>query len=63
MFRPIINENTARVVATCQNKILLLWYAITTKSPAMLWHVMSVKVTIAKKIPGLEIRTLNREKM
>ena len=37
--------------------------ACHSKSPAMLWHVMRVKMTIAKKIPGLEIMTLNREKM
>ena len=43
-----------------QNFVVMVCHS---KSPAMLWHVMSVKVTNAKKIPGLEIRTLNREKM
>ena len=29
----------------------------------ILWHGLSVKLNIAKKIVGLEIMTLNREKM
>ena len=29
----------------------------------ILWHVISVKLNIGQKIPGLEITTLNLEKM
>ena len=29
--RPVIKENTAHVVAACQNKILLLWHVISMK--------------------------------
>ena len=47
--RPDIKENTAHVVAACQNNILFLW------------RVLSMKLNIAKKIAGLEM-TLNRVK-
>ena len=47
--RPDIKENTARVVAKCQNNILFLW------------RVLSMKLNISKKIVGLEM-TLNRVK-
>ena len=48
--RPDIKENTAPVVAACQNNILFLW------------RVLSMKLNIATKIAGLEIMTLNRVK-
>ena len=47
--RPDIKENTACVVAACQNNILFLW------------RVLSMKLNIAKKIAGLEM-TLNHVK-
>ena len=38
--------------------------AKTTLTPVMmLWRVKSVKLNIVKRIEGLEIKTLNREKM
>ena len=48
-FRPVIKENTAHVVAACQNVSLL-------------WCVISMKLNIGKKITGLEIITMNHEK-
>ena len=38
MYRPVIKENTARVVAAHQNNVLLLWRGI------------SVKLNIGKKL-------------
>ena len=59
-IRSVIKENTTRVVVACQNNILLLR---CSKSHAMiLWLVMSMKLSSGKKIAGLEIVTLNREK-
>ena len=37
--------------------------ACNSKSTTILWHVISMKLNIAKKIAGLEIMTLNREIM
>ena len=51
LIRPAIKENTARVVAAHQSNVSLLW------------HVISVKLNIGKKITGLEIMTLNCEKI
>ena len=31
--RPVIKENTAHVVATCQNNVLLLWRVILNCTP------------------------------
>ena len=60
MRRPDIKENTVCVVAACQNSC----YVCDSKSSAMMfWHVMSMKLNIAKKIAGLEIMTLNCENM
>ena len=47
--RPVIKENTARVVANCQNSILL-------------WHEISMKLNIGQKIIGLQIMPLNNKK-
>ena len=49
--RPVIKENTVRVVAARKNNVLLLW------------RVISLKLNIGKKIAGLEIMTPNREKI
>ena len=49
--RPVIKENTVRVVAARENNVLLLW------------RVISLKLNIGKKITGLEIMTPNREKI
>ena len=51
------------MVATHQNNIVLLRGAILNCTPYYGMHVMSVKLNIAKKIAGLEIMTLNHEKM
>ena len=57
---PVIKENTAHEVATHQNNILLLWRTIYT---LILWCLIIVKLSIVKKIIGLEIMTLNHEKV
>ena len=49
--RPVIKENTVRVVAARKNNVLLLL------------RVISLKLNIGKKIAGLEIMTPNREKI
>ena len=60
--RPVIKENTTRVVAAFQKSFI----AMTCDSKLqtiILWHMISVKLNIGQKIPGLEITTLNLEKM
>ena len=56
--RPVIKENTAHVIAAHQIKDLLLW-CDSKLHTIILWHVISVKLNIGQKIPGLEITTLN----
>ena len=51
------------VVATHQNNIVLLRGAILNRTSYYGMRVMSLKLNIAKKIAGLEIMTLNHEKM
>ena len=53
MSRPVNKEDTARVVAAHQNKVLLLRCG----------RLISVNLKIGKKITGLEIMTLNCEKI
>ena len=56
--RPVIKENTALVVAC------VVSMACNSKSyTIILWHVISMKLTIGKKIKGLEKMTLNPEKI
>ena len=51
IVRPVIKENTTRVVVAYQVNVILLWC------------VINVKLNIVKKTAGLEIVTLNCEKI
>ena len=58
----MIKENITHVAAHQNNILLLMGH--DSKSHAMtLWCVISIKMSIAKKIAGLELMTLNSEKM
>ena len=60
-YRPVIKDNTP-VAASCQNNILLLWRDSKLLA-IILWHVISAKLNIGKKITGLEIMTLKKSSM
>ena len=57
IYRPVIKENTAHVVAACQNNILLLWHDSKWHT-IIFWFVISMKLNIGKKITGLEMKNL-----
>ena len=61
--RPVIKDNPTHVVAAHQKNILYFKTCDSKLHTMISWHVMSMKLNIGKKIAGLEIMTLNHEKM
>ena len=61
--RPVIKENTARVVAAPQKRSFIAIVCDSKSHTKIFWHEIRIKLNIGKKVTGLEKMALNHKKI